>query len=111
MHFSDGSCSGKADAAAAAGLGTCTIAAIEAVEQVFWRTIGQLCGRWDFMKLLKWKSCLREFHGGNVKTQTALGDALVVWLSDRGSTPLGSTTLEKSELNSGRKWVRISLFL
>ena len=29
----------------------------------------------------------------------------------RGSNPLRSTTLEKSELNSGRKWVRISAFI
>jgi len=28
-----------------------------------------------------------------------------------GSNPVCSTTLEKSELNSGRKWVRISCFL
>lgn len=43
------------------------------------------------MKLLKPGSRLWEPGGGNVKTQTALGDALFVWSSDRGSTPLGST--------------------
>ena len=49
------------------------------------------------MKLLKPVSCLRETGGGNVKTQTALGDALVFWSSDRGSTPLGSTTSSRDE--------------
>ena len=44
------------------------------------------------MKLLKHGSRLWEPGGGNVKTQTALGDALFFWSSDRGSTPLGSTT-------------------
>ena len=44
------------------------------------------------MKLLKPASCLWESGRGNVNTQTALGDALVFWSSDRGSTPLGSTT-------------------
>lgn len=44
------------------------------------------------MKLLKPESCLWESGGGNVNIQTALGDALVFWSSDRGSTPLGSTT-------------------
>ena len=43
------------------------------------------------MKLLKPESCLWESGGGNVNIQTALGDALVFWSSDRGSTPLGST--------------------
>ena len=50
------------------------------------------------MKLLKPVSCLRETGGGNVKTQTALGDALFVWSSDRGSTPLGSTQTRGYEL-------------
>ena len=45
------------------------------------------------MKLLKPESRLWESGGGNVKTQTALGDALLLWSSDRGSTPLGSTTV------------------
>jgi len=45
------------------------------------------------MKLLKPESCLWESGGGNVNIQTALGEALVFWSSDRGSTPLGSTTL------------------
>ena len=49
------------------------------------------------MKLLKPESCLGESGGGNVKTQTALGDALVFWSSDRGSTPLGSTTKRRRE--------------
>ena len=44
------------------------------------------------MKLLKPESCLWESGGGNVNIQTALGDALVFWSSDRGSTPLGSIT-------------------
>ena len=43
------------------------------------------------MKLLKPESCLRESGGGNFKTQTALGEALSVWSSDRSSTLLGST--------------------
>ena len=51
------------------------------------------------MKLLKPESCLGESGGGNVKTQTALGDALVFWSSDRGSTPLGSTTTSRDEHN------------
>ena len=46
------------------------------------------------MKLLMPQSRLWEFGGGNVKTQTALGDALFFWSSDRGSTPLGSTLKE-----------------
>ena len=41
MHFGNGPCCGKADAAASTGLGTGAVAAIEAVEQVFWRAIGQ----------------------------------------------------------------------
>lgn len=49
------------------------------------------------MKLLKPVSCLWEPGGGNVNTQTALGDALVFWSSDRGSTPLGSTTTGRDE--------------
>ena len=43
------------------------------------------------MKLPKPESCLRESGGGNFKTQTALGEALSVWSSDRSSTLLGST--------------------
>ena len=41
MHLCNGQCCGKADTAAAAGLGTRAVAAIEAVEQVFRRTIWQ----------------------------------------------------------------------
>ena len=43
------------------------------------------------MKLLMPVSRLWEAGGGNVNTQTALGEALFFWSSDRGSTPLGST--------------------
>ena len=50
------------------------------------------------MKLLKPESCLGESGGGNVNTQTALGDALVFWSSDRGSTPLGSIQCAAGEL-------------
>ena len=50
------------------------------------------------MKLLKPESRLWESGRGNVNTQTALGDALFVWSSDRGSTPLGSTRKRGYEL-------------
>ncbi|NEU06510.1 hypothetical protein G3M99_17015 [Clostridium senegalense] len=43
------------------------------------------------MKLLKGKACLQALPGGNVKMQTALGDAQIGLLSDRGSIPLAST--------------------
>ena len=44
------------------------------------------------MKLLKPASCPRETGRGNVKSRTALGEASFVRSSDRGSTPLGSTS-------------------
>ncbi len=50
------------------------------------------------MKLPKPESCLRESSGGNFKTQTALGEALSVWSSDRSSTLLGSTRVGSVEL-------------
>ena len=43
------------------------------------------------MKLLKSEACLSASDRGNVKRKTALGDAQVLLLSDRGSTPLAST--------------------
>ena len=43
------------------------------------------------MKLLKSEACLPASDRGNVKRKTALGDAQVLLLSDRGSTPLAST--------------------
>ncbi len=45
------------------------------------------------MKLLKSGSCQREPDGGNVKTLTALGETRIDISSDRGSTPLASTSL------------------
>ena len=44
------------------------------------------------MKLLKRFGCLFPCRGGNVKSQTALGESPESELSDRGSTPLISTT-------------------
>lgn len=49
------------------------------------------------MKLLKPASCWWESGRGNVNTPTALGDARVVGFSDRGSTPLASTTTSRDE--------------
>ncbi len=43
------------------------------------------------MKLLKLEACPWASGRGNVKIRTALGDAQVLRLSDRGSTPLAST--------------------
>ena len=68
------------------------------------------------MKLLMYSACLRAECGGNVKPQTALGEGLAGELSDRGSTPLISTTITLYEplhglpgLRTGRrgKWVLI----
>ena len=50
------------------------------------------------MKLLMPRSCLRERGGGNVKAQTALGEHRILGFSDRGSTPLASTTLHRKQL-------------
>ncbi len=57
----------------------------------------KLCGARDFMKLLKPESCSWEFGRGNVKTRTALGEAVPVRSSDRGSTPLGSTIQKRPQ--------------
>jgi len=51
-----------------------------------------------FMKLLKLEACPWASGRGNVKIRTALGDAQVLRLSDRGSTPLASTIHIKDRL-------------
>jgi len=43
------------------------------------------------MKLLKPGACHPASGRGNVKRMTVMGDAIVNWLSDRGSIPLSST--------------------
>ena len=44
------------------------------------------------MKLPKYTACLWAMYGGNVKIQTVMEETGVNRLSDRGSTPLWSTT-------------------
>ena len=63
------------------------------------------------MKLPMPGSCLRESGGGNFKTQTALGDALVFWSSDRGSTPLGSIQCAAGELIEFARRVVVIIYI
>lgn len=43
------------------------------------------------MKLLNPTACHPAVGRGNAKRMTVMGDAIVNWLSDRGSIPLSST--------------------
>ena len=63
------------------------------------------------MKLPKHRSRLWELCAGNLKSQTALGDALGFGFSDRGSTPLASTIQGLSEPFLPKEWVRIFSYL
>ena len=53
-------------------------------------TYPKLCGYGRKMKLLKPGACHSASGRGNDKGMTVMGDAIVNWLSDRGSIPLSS---------------------
>ena len=55
------------------------------------------------MKLLTSEACLSAADGGNVKRSTVMGEVLVDWLLDRGSTPLISILLIHVQGSTGQK--------